>query len=135
MSLAQKYDKSGERTIGVLTKPNLLSQQADKNAICDLVLGRVHQVTLGDYIVCNRGADAEGSLDPKVRDMIFQEKAWAELPKHRSGVTALRSFLGVLLAQIARQEFPKLRKEANAMLQNTQNEVRELGTSRQTEHE
>ena len=40
LELAEDYDKNGERTLGVLTKPDLVLEQSAQAAVCDLVQGQ-----------------------------------------------------------------------------------------------
>jgi len=45
-------DPDGIRTLGVLTKPDLVDKGAEKNVI-DLVEGRKHQLKLGWHVLRN----------------------------------------------------------------------------------
>lgn len=115
LNLAERYDKSGERTLGVLTKPDLLTERSTKAVVCDLVNGAKRLLNLGYYLVRNRGAD-EDSKDQQTsreREAMFREEPWCHLPTERVGVIALRERLQELLGHRAS---PKLRAEALKML-------------------
>ncbi|KAL8876868.1 MAG: hypothetical protein Q9198_005007 [Flavoplaca austrocitrina] len=51
---AEEVDPDGIRTLGVLTKPDLVDKGAEKDVI-DLVEGSKHQLKLGWYILRNAG--------------------------------------------------------------------------------
>jgi hypothetical protein len=62
----------------------------------------------------------------------FQQAPWSALPKERVGVKALKPFLGQLLYEHIRREFPALVKEIEDLYRETQRKVEALGASRQT---
>lgn len=135
LSLAKEYDKAGERTLGVLTKPDLVTEHSAQVAVCNLVLGKKRPLTLGYYVVRSRGADNDDNFDHVVEEQMFQNEPWSGLPRDRLGVQALRVRLGELLGQITRREFPGLRKDVSKRLTDCQRELEGLGPARQTEQE
>lgn len=50
LEMAEGVDKQGERTLGVLTKPDLVDKGAE-NAVMDQLEGRKHQLTLGWHLI------------------------------------------------------------------------------------
>jgi hypothetical protein len=135
LTLAADYDKAGERTLGVLTKPDLVTEHSAQVAVCNMVLGKKRPLTLGYYLVRNRGADDDDNFDHGVVERMFRGKPWSDLPKDRLGVQALKARLGELLAQITRREFPELRKDVSKQLIHCRRELEGLGQSRQNEQE
>lgn len=67
LRLASKVDPTGQRTLGVLTKPDLAIEKATRGVIVDLVKGKRNDLRLGYCVVKNRGAD-DSSTDMKLRD-------------------------------------------------------------------
>ncbi|KAK4156893.1 hypothetical protein C8A00DRAFT_12195 [Chaetomidium leptoderma] len=134
LTLAEEYDKNGERTLGILTKPDLVTEPSTKAAVCNIVRGKKKQLTLGYYIVRSRGADQDDA-GFKHREDLFKQEPWSSLPPERVGVKALKARLAELLGHMARREFPKLRKDINEMLQVAERERNGLGPSRKDEHE
>ncbi|KAL2174718.1 COG4 transport protein-domain-containing protein [Thermothelomyces heterothallicus CBS 202.75] len=134
LTIAEEYDPKGERTLGILTKPDLVHEASAKEAVCNIVRGKRKKLTLGYYLVRGRGAD-EGDSDFARREDMFKEKPWNTLPPERMGIRALKARLAELLGQIARREFPKLRKDIGHMLQAAEREMTALGPSRRDEHE
>lgn len=135
LSLAKEHDKAGERTLGVLTKPDLVTEHSAQVAVCNLVLGKKRPLTLGYYVVRSRGADNDDNFDHVVEEQMFRNEPWSGLPKDRLGVQALKVRLGELLGQITRREFPGLRKDVSKRLTDCQRELEGLGPARQTEQE
>jgi len=135
LTLAEDCDKAGERTLGVLTKPDLVTERSAQAAVCNLVLGKKKPLTLGYYVVRSRGADDNDVFEPAVVEQMFRGEPWNSLPKDRLGVQALKARLGELLSQITQREFPGLRRDVIKQLAECKRELEGLGPSRQTEQE
>src|ERR1700744_1822166 len=138
LALAEDYDKTGERTLGILTKPDLVKERSAKLAVCSLVEGKRKPLTLGYYIVRNRGGDDDDDDVPSslnVRESMFNEHPWDSLPEDRVGIAALRGRLQELLGQITDRAFPQLRSETRQTLEDAQKKLEELGPPRHTERE
>ncbi|KAH7187240.1 dynamin family protein [Fusarium oxysporum] len=135
LAFAEEVDPTGERTLGILTKPDLLKERSAKAVVCDLVLGKRRSLTLGYYVVRSRGGDEEdsdGDADLLHRENMFKDEPWTSLPDHKTGIKALRVCLQELLGQIADKAFPKLRSETRRKLNEKQEELASLGPPRQT---
>jgi len=135
LTFAEDCDKLGERTLGILTKPDLVTEQSAKVAVCNLVLGKKRPLTLGYYVVRNRGADDNDAFNYGAAEQMFRDVPWNSLPRDRLGVQALKARLSELLSQITRKEFPKLRKEVSKQLSDCRIELEGLGPARQTERD
>ncbi|KAK4042400.1 hypothetical protein C8A01DRAFT_33471 [Parachaetomium inaequale] len=134
LTMAEEYDPNGERTLGILTKPDLVTEPSAKASVCNIVRGKKKQLTLGYYLVRSRGAD-QCDAEFGRREDLFKEAPWNALPSERVGVRALKARLAELLGHMARREFPKLRKDISDMLQSAERERNSLGPSRKDEHE
>lgn len=140
LALAEQYDPAGERTLGVLTKPDLVIERSAKEAVCNLVKGRKKPLNLGYYLVKNRGGDDDDDSDDafglrrKEREL-FQQSPWCNLPQDRVGISALRERLQDLLGEITDRAYPELRSEARKKLSETRDEREALGPPRQTDRE
>ncbi|KAK4178956.1 P-loop containing nucleoside triphosphate hydrolase protein [Triangularia setosa] len=136
LALAEKYDKKGERTLGVLTKPDLVKERSAKASVCALVRGKRKPLNLGYYIVRNRGGDDdEDDSELFKREDMFRQEPWRDLPDGQVGVGALRERLQDLLGEITDQAFPIIRTEIRDMLAETQSALDTLGASRKTDRE
>ena len=137
--LAKEADPQGIRTLGVLTKPDVL-QKGDEGRIIDVARNNVTVLNLGWFVVRNRSTQdiAEGvtleERDMKERDF-FSRAPWKSLPSDRVGVTALKKFLGALLEDHVKKEFPNLLKEMDALIEDAERELEVLGPCRETPDE
>ena len=113
LQLAKDYDPEQIRTLGVLTKPDIVDTGAEA-PIVDLIkgMGKGHQLSLGWFMVRNPG---QKQLEDPLFDRnagekeFFQSKApWSSLEKDKVGVEALRLRLREVLAERIRGEFPKV---------------------------
>jgi hypothetical protein len=134
LELAEDYDKNSERTLGVLTKPDLVLEPSAQGAVCDLVQGKKRPLTLGYFLVRNRGASS-GSKEQSELDQIFRKQPWIDLPQDRVGIPALKEQLRSLLIEITRREFPKLLQDVSNQIKECKRELNSLGPPRQDERE
>lgn len=112
VELAEDLDPEGDRTLGVLTKPDLVDNGAEK-AIVELIEDKRHQLKLGWHLLRNPG-QAELSNQSKTRSAIektffIQVEPWNALDKEKVGIESLRCRLQEILAAHIRREFPKVR--------------------------
>jgi hypothetical protein len=134
LTLAKEYDEKGERTLGILTKPDKVNEAKLQAEVCNIVLGKKKPLTLGYYVVRNRGPD-QNDAEFNRREELFEREPWNTLPRERVGVNALKKRLAELLGHIARREFPRLRKDIDKMLDDARMELDCLGTPRQSENQ
>ncbi|KAK1635111.1 dynamin family protein [Colletotrichum phormii] len=138
LTYAAEADPEGKRTLGVLTKPDLVSENATREAAMDLVRGKRRDIQLGYYVVKNRGAD-DSSSSKEARDAeeksFFGEEPWSRLDKSRLGIPALRIRLRELLMDRTKSEFPKVRREINERLVEAKAKLEALGQPRSTADE
>ncbi|PHH56192.1 Interferon-induced GTP-binding protein Mx1 [Ceratocystis fimbriata CBS 114723] len=138
LSLAKEHDPQGERTLGILTKPDLVSEKSAQSAVCALIEGHKHPLSLGYYIVRNRGADdhdpftSSGAL---ALDQFFNQSPWSELPRHRIGISSLKRRLGELLEELTSREVPALVHELKEKLKTAKSALGSLGPGRSTPEE
>lgn len=111
LDMAEECDTKGQRTLGVLTKPDLVDKGAEKGVI-DIVDGKSHPLNLGWCIVRNPGqqALADSSNDRHAAEKIFfeTESPWNTITQERLGVEALRLRLVEILAEMIKREFPRV---------------------------
>jgi hypothetical protein len=134
LQLAEEFDKNGERTLGILTKPDLVTEKSGQDAVCDLVRGKRRPLTLGYYIVRNRGAD-DAKLEHHQLEQTFENYPWNQLPPDRVGISALKEQLRCLLWDISTREFPKMMADIDQQLKICNDELDELGPPRQNHRE
>ncbi|KAH6954849.1 P-loop containing nucleoside triphosphate hydrolase protein [Fusarium avenaceum] len=134
LELAEDYDKDGVRTLGVLTKPDLVTEPEGQDAVCDLINGKKRPLNLGYFLVRNKGP--KSTLDDQSKlDRIFLTQPWVDLPQDRVGIPALKEELRRLLSQVAEREYPKLLQDVNNKIRKCKKDLDNLGPPRQDERQ
>ncbi|KAI1815507.1 interferon-induced GTP-binding protein Mx2 [Poronia punctata] len=134
LKLAKKVDPSMNRTMAVLTKPDLALEEVTKRIAIDYVLGKRGDLSLGYYIVKNRGADdtrktlKQGRLEEQA---FFNKEPWSVLSTTgRAGIRCLRNRVRELLIDLIRRELPKLKSEVSKALGDLRIQYDALGAPR-----
>jgi hypothetical protein len=107
---AEDLDTEGIRTLGVLTKPDLIDQGGE-GAVVDLLEGRKHRLRLGWHLLRNPGQSDlnAGRCRHTIEAEFFTKIApWKSLGKEKLGVQTLRIRLQAILEDHIRREFPKV---------------------------
>ncbi|KAL5334146.1 P-loop containing nucleoside triphosphate hydrolase protein [Aspergillus crustosus] len=135
--MARAADPAGKRTVGIITKCDAV-ESGDEAGVLRIARNQIEKLTHGWFAVKNRstreieeGTTIEGR-HRKEKEFFATEAPWSELPKDRVGIHSLKKFLGGLLYDHIRSEFPSVIKEIEASLSSTEWELDLLGPSRQT---
>ncbi|KAK4129909.1 hypothetical protein BT67DRAFT_253357 [Trichocladium antarcticum] len=133
---ASRHDPKRERTIGVITKPDLAgSASTNERKYLDLVKGRenMHKLALGWYVLRNR-SEEERATEADERDTneehFFQTGAWRAISPPNRGVESLRKRLSKVLLDHIRTSLPDLIHEIEEGLRDRQERLDRLGRSR-----
>ena len=111
---AEELDPEGTRTLGIITKPDLVDKGAEKSVI-DLIEARTHQLKLGWHMLRNAGqADLHKPITESqtLGKTFFQKVPWNGLEKDKVGIESLRVRLQEVLADNIRREFPQVNSPA-----------------------
>ena len=117
LDMAQEVDPQGNRTLGVLTKPDLVDKGAHE-PVLELLDDRRHRLSLGWHIVRNPGqqqldnAEASPSRHAVENDFFRYEVPWNSIDKDKCTIATLRTKLQGILATHIRREFPKVGRES-----------------------
>jgi hypothetical protein len=126
------------RTMGVLTKPDLNIERTTQQIAIDHVNGTRRDLTLGYFIVKNRGPDdTHKSLEEGQQDerKFFAGEPWSDLRNTgRAGTEALKQRVRELLIDLIRKEFPKLKADITKKLMIFRSQRDGLGDKRNTPH-
>jgi hypothetical protein len=105
---AVELDLEGIRTIGILTKPDLVDKGAE-SAIIDLMENRRHRLKLGWHLLKNPGQAEDSSTRNELETAFFQKfPPWCNLKKDTVGVKSLMVRLQTILDSHIKREFPKV---------------------------
>ena len=72
LKLASHADPEGQRTMGVLTKPDLAIEQAVKATVIDLLMGKRNDLQLGYVAVKNRSS-GKSFFPYHIRDIYYND--------------------------------------------------------------
>lgn len=137
--LATEADPKGIRTLGVLTKPDVL-QKGDEARVIEVARNNVTVLNHGWFVVRNRSTEEVNqgvSIEQRNNNeqSFFNKVPWNLLQKSRVGVQSLERFLRALLDDHVRKEFPNLCKELDNKIQSAERELEVLGPRRDTPDE
>jgi len=138
---ARKFDPTKERTIGVITKPDLAGPgSSNERKYLDLAKGResVHKLALGWYVLRNR-SEEERTSEVDARDdneeRFFQTGAWSSISPTNRGIESLRKRLSKVLLDHIKTSLPDLVRQIEVRLRTCQEDLDRLGDSRSTPDE
>ena len=136
LRLARKTDPSGNRTLGVITKPDSLVVGSESEAqFASLAKNQEVDFRLGWHILKNMDSE-KGKSDLAERDMeelqFFSQGVWGGMSRSLVGINSLRARLSkLLLGQIA-AELPSLIDEIQSRREESCRRLEKLGEPRTT---
>ncbi|KAI9373466.1 P-loop containing nucleoside triphosphate hydrolase protein [Aspergillus egyptiacus] len=115
---AREVDPEGERTMGVITKPDLVDRGAEQDVL-DLVAGKTMQLRHGWVLVRNLGKSElvlGGMSRKELEEELKKKEGWNSISFDRFGIESLRLRLQETVTEHARREFPKVQSDINIKL-------------------
>ncbi|PQE07233.1 interferon-induced GTP-binding Mx protein [Rutstroemia sp. NJR-2017a BVV2] len=132
----RKHDPEGQRTLGIITKPDTLDAgSGNEKAFIALAKNENVKFKLGWHVVRNRKYE---EMDYSLLQRNSKENSWFRtsnfkvLPKDTVGVEKLRTRLAALLFEHVKKELPKLRSELENQLAAYEDGLKTYGDSRST---
>jgi GTPase SAR1 family protein len=136
---ARHYDKAGLRTVGIITKPDLINAGTESRVARLARNLDSTRLNLGFFVVKNPSPAELGSgitLSERRKSELefFSTGAWKEqsIDPSRIGIDNLRTFLQELLDTHIERELPKVQEDVRRLLKKTNAELVELGIERST---
>ncbi|EGC41831.1 dynamin family protein [Histoplasma capsulatum var. duboisii H88] len=136
---ARHFDRAGERTVGIITKPDLINKGTEGRIA--LLTNNLDSTRLkhGFFLLKNPSPQQleEGiSLSERKRQEadFFRSPPWREhgIDLSRVGVDRLQPFLQSLLGDHIERELPKVCAEVRLLLDKTKIQLQDLGQERST---
>jgi len=136
LTKVHKVDEKGERTLGIITKPDRLSPgSGSEKAYLALARNEDVFISLGWHVLKNRAYE-EGASSFLERNMseaaYFRTSNFKTLHRDCVGIDSLRSRLSQLLFNHIKQELPKLREDLEKALADTKGGLATMGSRRTT---
>ncbi|KAF8240222.1 hypothetical protein L208DRAFT_1384664 [Tricholoma matsutake] len=131
LKLARSVDPQGRRTIGVLTKLDIMD--AGTNAL-DILTGRVYPLKLGFIGVINRSQqdiNSEKSMQDArhSEEEFFKSHAAYKNIAHKNGTRYLAKSLNQVLMNHIRDKLPDMKARLNTLMGQAQQELNSFGDS------
>ncbi|RDW79868.1 hypothetical protein BP6252_04506 [Coleophoma cylindrospora] len=127
-------DPQGERTLGIITKPDRLPAGSDsEKSFIELADNQDVFFKLGWHVLKNRGyEDRDSSFEERnlAESNFFRKSNFKQLPADSLGIDALRTRLSDLLFEHIKRELPQLRKELASALKDATTQLNQMGKSR-----
>ncbi|GKZ51961.1 hypothetical protein AbraIFM66951_008798, partial [Aspergillus brasiliensis] len=134
---ARRFDKDGLRTVGIITKPDLINDGTEGRVAKLANNADKTKLKLGFFLLKNpRPIDLEKGITMverrKMEADFFANQPWNKLglDPSRVGIDNLRVFMQDLLDRHIERELPKVRKDVAQLLNEINTELMDLGTQR-----
>lgn len=129
LQLAREVDPNGERTVGVLTKLDIMDAGTDAR---DVLEGRTYPLRHGYIGVVNRSQRDIDQGKSMMAAMAAEKKFFSSHPAysriaHEQGTHFLSKRLNAILEGHIRQVLPDIAKKAKAMLKDASEELQKYG--------
>ena len=133
---AREQDRTGTRTLGIITKPDTLHAGSDSERVfVKLAENKEIEFRLGWHVLKNRDYDSRG-CSMKERDQaeetFFSQGIWASLPPSHLGIRSLKPRLSHVLKEQILSELPGLINDVQMGINDCKSKLQSLGGSRGT---
>lgn len=136
LKLARKIDRYGTRTIGIITKPDMLHSGSESEAsFVSLARNMDIEFRLGWHVLRNRDySERESSMNARnqTEKQYFEQGVWKDFPRDDVGISTLREKLSDVLFSQIKAELPALIDDIETQVQECQATLIKLGPSRDT---
>ncbi len=139
LKLAKEVDKSGHRTLGIVTKPDTLSVGSESEAaFVDLAKNEDVTFRLGWHVLKNRSYETR-DISTEERNAaeaeFFSAGVWKDLPRSMVGITLLQARLSKVLLNQIKAELPTLVEDIENGVADATKHLEKLGEKRVTADE
>ncbi|KAJ2800443.1 Dynamin- GTPase protein, partial [Coemansia furcata] len=129
LKFAREVDPKGSRTIGVITKIDLMDRGTNS---LEILTGRVYPLRLGFVGVVNRSQEDTVANKPIADSLAYETDFFLNHPVYRTiqqhcGTGNLAKLLNQLLMQHIRDHLPNIKTKINALISQTEQELSSYG--------
>ncbi|KAL3467097.1 P-loop containing nucleoside triphosphate hydrolase protein [Aspergillus heterothallicus] len=136
VNMAEKFDKRRERTLGIITQPDILEANSEEE---DLYLKFMRNektyLKLGWHALRNRSFETRDISDDARDDQereFFNQGNWSSIPRDSVGVESLRRRLSSILLKHIQQNLPGLIADMKKKIADREERMSKLGSPRST---
>lgn len=134
--LARDLDPTGDRTLGLITKPDCLDEGSEMQAsFMSLAKNENVVFRLGWHVLKNRSYEMRNASlfeRDEAEEEFFSKGIWAGLERKYVGVASLKPRLSNVLKEQILRQLPSLLRDIEAGIQDCQHGLQRLGTPRIT---
>lgn len=129
LKLARQVDPSGKRTVGILSKLDLMDEGT--NAL-DILKGNVYPLKLGFIGIVNR-SQYDISINKSLKDSLFSEEQFFKnhsaykIIANKCGTKYLSIQLNKILMNHIRDKLPDIKAKLNSLIGSTEQELQQYG--------
>ncbi|KAF2835511.1 hypothetical protein M501DRAFT_437516 [Patellaria atrata CBS 101060] len=141
LKMARNFDPNGERTLGIITKPDTLDAGFGKKADWIKLAkngDKRNLLALGWHVLKNKGQkekNATAEERDKAEAEYFRDSEWLSCKQSSLGITALRSRLSGIFLQHIAKDLENVVREIREEITTSKSRVAKLGPSRPTTDE
>ncbi|KAL8816282.1 MAG: hypothetical protein Q9191_008359 [Dirinaria sp. TL-2023a] len=136
LKLAKEVDASGNRTLGIITKPDTLSVGSESEAaFMELARNEDVKFRLGWHVLKNRSYETrDNSTEERntAETEFFDQGMWKTLTRSMVGIAPLRGRLSKVLLEQITAELPMLVNDIQEAVEVSEERLSKLGTKRAT---
>lgn len=135
-SFILKVDPNGNRTMGIITKPDTLPPGSDmEQSFYELAQNKRRAFRLGWHVLKNRKYEERDFTTAQRHESeigFLSQGIWASMPRAHIGIEALRPRLSIVLRDHILGQMAGFVAETRLALKDTESGLQKLGQSRQT---
>ncbi|RAH76996.1 hypothetical protein BO86DRAFT_235506 [Aspergillus japonicus CBS 114.51] len=136
LDMARKFDPQRERTLGIITQPDILEPSSEEeDTWLQFLENDKVSLQLGWHVLRNRSFETRDASDD-ARDekeaAFFEQGRWASIPRENVGIDSLRRRLSSILFKHIRRNLPELITDIQKKIEIRQSRLTTLGEARST---
>ncbi|KAL4938067.1 hypothetical protein BDV06DRAFT_201790 [Aspergillus oleicola] len=136
LNIAEKFDKRRERTLGIITQPDILEHDSEEeSSYLQFLQNDKVRLQLGWHALRNRSFETRDASDDD-RDAqekkFFEQGKWSTIPRGSVGVNSLRRRLSGILLNHIQRNLPDLIADIQKKISDREQALSKLGGPRGT---
>ncbi|RHZ43794.1 putative dynamin GTPase [Aspergillus thermomutatus] len=136
LNLAERFDPNRERTLGIITQPDILEANSeDEETYLHFIKNKKVHLELGWHVLRNRSFETRDISDDARDEMekaFFNQGRWTSLSRECVGIESLRRRLSSILLKLIRRNLPELTAEIQDKVSDRQRQLSKMGPPRST---
>lgn len=127
----REVDGEGKRTLGVLTKPDMVDRGTE-NKVLEILSGREMPLERGYHIIKNKNFEESQAAEPleetsAKEDRFFSRFPWSTISPNDKGILSLVEKLTETLSKQVEKEFPSIKREIFEEKEKLEKQLQSLG--------